>query len=218
MVWQYVKYHHQLINKKIMRIYIIFVLLLLTQLVAGKDNKQNLTSPLVPVSGIIQDQQGHPLAGASIFQKATNRGCTADKNGKFMLLVDPGYSFQVSFIGYESQDIRIGNQREFPIILKETSLLLEDVIITALGLQRKESGLTYATEKIDKDELIRVKDPNLIVTLMGKISGVEINKSASGIGGSAKVSLRGIRSVAGNNQRRAVFQGDGRTRASPADG
>ena len=79
--------------------------------------------------------------------------------------------------------------------------------MTALGLQKKESALSYATVQVDKDELIRVKNPNMIVALMGKVAGMQVNRSFSGMGGSVKVVMRGNRSVAGNNQPLYVIDG-----------
>ena len=81
------------------------------------------------------------------------------------------------------------------------------MIVTALGLQKKESALSYATVQVNKNELVRVKDPNMIVALMGKVAGMQVNRSSSGMGGSVKVVMRGSRSVAGNNQPLYVIDG-----------
>lgn len=165
------------------------------------------TSQKVLISGIVTDADNRPIAGASVFEKGTLNGIATDINGKFQLSVCPQNILEVSFIGYKTREIKITKTENLRIILEETSVLLEDVIITALGLQKKEVSLAYATEKVSSDELLRVKDPNMIVTLMGKIAGLDINKSSSGIGGSSRVILRGIRSVAGNNQPLYVIDG-----------
>lgn len=94
-----------------------------------------------------------------------------------------------------------------PVRLFEDTLTLNEVVITALGIRKKEKSLTYSTQIVDGEELIRVKDPNLITSLAGKTAGVQINKSASGLGGSAKVIIRGNRSAAGNNQPLYVIDG-----------
>lgn len=165
------------------------------------------TSQKVFISGIVTDIHSRPIPGASVFEKGTLNGIATDINGKFQLSVCPQNILEVSFIGYKTREIKITQTENLHIILEETSVLLEDVIITALGLQKKEVSLAYATEKVSSDELLRVKDPNMIVTLMGKIAGLDINKSSSGIGGSSRVILRGIRSVAGNNQPLYVIDG-----------
>ena len=174
---------------------------------------QILSEPLsddihkVSVHGFITDSQGHPLPGATILEEGSENGTVSDVRGTFQIDIKPGSILAISFLGYQTKHINTKNQRELHIVLEETPLLLDDVIVTALGLRKKEISLSYATEQIKQDELIRVKDPNMIITLMGKIAGVEIQKSASGQGGSAKVSLRGIRSVAGNNQPLYVIDG-----------
>lgn len=79
--------------------------------------------------------------------------------------------------------------------MQEEALSLETVVVTAMGIKRKSSSLTYSVQQVGGDDLTRVKDANMINALEGKIAGVTINKSASGLGGSAKVSIRGIRSA-----------------------
>lgn len=166
------------------------------------DNKDKIY-----VHGFVTDSQGNPLPGATVLEEGTDNGTISDVKGKFNIYIHPGSTLNISFLGYQTRHIKTQHQREFRIVLEEAPMLLDDVIVTALGLRKKEISLSYATEEIKQDELIRVKDPNMIVTLMGKIAGVEIQKSASGPGGSAKVSLRGIRSVAGNNQPLYVIDG-----------
>lgn len=203
-----------------MRIVFIFILIFGVMELSGKNGKStySLSSSLlsevstdnkkkVPISGVVTNAKGEPLPGASIFEKGFGNGTVTDIDGKFQLYVNPRHTLEISFVGYKPREVSVGDQRDFHILLEETSQLLEDVIVTALGLQRKEASLSYAADKVNRDELIRVKDPNMIVALMGKIAGMNIQKSASGQGGSAKVNLRGIRSVAGNNQPLYVIDG-----------
>ena len=93
------------------------------------------------------------------------------------------------------------------ICLKESIQLLDHVIVTALGLEKKESSLAYAVQKVRGGELNRVKEVNMITALAGKAAGVQVSKNSSGMGGSAKVSIRGVRSVAGDNQPLYVIDG-----------
>lgn len=159
------------------------------------------------IKGIVLDEEGNTLLGTNILEKGTTNGVIADLNGKFQLAVNPNSTIHISFIGFETQEIRVNKSQHLRIVLKKGNLLLDDAIVTALGLKRKEISLAYATEKIDQEELIRIKDPNMIVSLMGKIAGLDINKSSAGIGGSARVILRGMRSVAGDNQPLYVIDG-----------
>ena len=93
------------------------------------------------------------------------------------------------------------------VTLKNDAKLLDEVVVTALGIAKKEKSLTYSTQVVNGDELARVKDPNMMNALAGKTAGVQINKSSSGLGGSSKVIIRGNRSVSGSNQPLYVIDG-----------
>ena len=159
------------------------------------------------VTGVVYDVQGETIAGVNIIEKGTMNGVTTDREGKFSLEVDLHGTLIVSFVGYRTQIIPIDGRTDLVITLEHDYILLDDVIVTALGLKKKESALSYAALQVDKDELVRVKDPNMIVALMGKVAGMQVNRSSSGMGGSVKVVMRGSRSVAGNNQPLYVIDG-----------
>ena len=153
------------------------------------------------------DAQGEAIVGVNIIEKGTMNGVTTDRRGKFSLEVDLHGTLIVSFVGYRTRIIPVEGRTDFVITLEHDYILLDDVIVTALGLQKKESALSYAAIQVDKDELIRVKNPNMIVALMGKVAGMQVNRSFSGMGGAVKVVMRGNRSVAGNNQPLYVIDG-----------
>ena len=161
----------------------------------------------VVVKGVVCDAQGEAIVGVNIIEKGTMNGVTTDRRGKFSLEVDLHGTLIVSFVGYRTRIIPVEGRTDFVITLEHDYILLDDVIVTALGLQKKESALSYAAIQVDKDELIRVKNPNMIVALMGKVAGMQVNRSSSGMGGSVKVVMRGSRSVAGNNQPLYVIDG-----------
>lgn len=94
----------------------------------------------------------------------------------------------------------LSGKTEFEILLKEYAAMLDPIIVTALGIEKKEFSLSYSAMQLKSDEFNRIKDPNMITVLAGKAAGVQISKSSSGPGASAKVSIRGIRSVASDNQ------------------
>ena len=159
------------------------------------------------VTGVVYDVQGETIAGVNIIEKGTMNGVTTDREGKFSLEVDLHGTLIVSFVGYRTQIIPIDGRTDLVITLEHDYILLDDVIVTALGLQKKESALSYAAVQVNKNELVQVKDPNMIVALMGKVAGMQVNRSSSGMGGSVKVVMRGSRSVAGNNQPLYVIDG-----------
>ena len=159
------------------------------------------------VRGRVVDVSGEPLIGATIREKGGTRGTVTDIEGNFILSVPDSVVLQVSFVGYESIEVSVGGRKTLEIQLRENTVMLDNVIITALGLEKKEASLAYSIQKVKGEELTRMKEVNMITALAGKAAGVQINKNSSGIGGSAKVSLRGIRSASGDNQPLYVIDG-----------
>lgn len=159
------------------------------------------------VTGCIRDEAGEPLAGATVREKGTSNGAVTDLEGKFTLAVAEDAILQISFIGYLPVEVEVKGRTSWNIVLKEKVVALDKIIITALGLEKKENSLSYATDQIKSEELTRVKMPNLITALTGKAAGVQVNQVSSGLGASAKVSIRGTRSVASDNQPLYVIDG-----------
>lgn len=159
------------------------------------------------VRGRVVDVSGEPLIGATIREKGGTRGTVTDIEGNFILSVPDSAVLQVSFVGYESIEVSVGGRKTLEIQLRENTVMLDNVIITVLGLEKKEASLAYSIQKVKGEELTRMKEVNMITALAGKAAGVQINKNSSGIGGSAKVSLRGIRSASGDNQPLYVIDG-----------
>lgn len=159
------------------------------------------------VRGRVVDVSGEPLIGATIREKGGTRGTVTDIEGNFILSVPDSAVLQVSFVGYESIEVSVGGRKTLEIQLRENTVMLDNVIITALGLEKKEASLAYSIQKVKGEELTRMKEVNMITALAGKAAEVQINKNSSGIGGSAKVSLRGIRSASGDNQPLYVIDG-----------
>lgn len=159
------------------------------------------------VRGRVVDANDEPLVGATIRIKGGNKGTVTDIEGNFMLSVPDSAVLQVSFIGYESKEISVGGRKTLYIRLQENAVMLDNVVVTALGLEKSTSSLTYAIQKVKGEELTRVKEINMITALAGKAAGVQVNKNSSGMGGSAKVTLRGIRSASGDNQPLYVIDG-----------
>jgi TonB-linked SusC/RagA family outer membrane protein len=162
----------------------------------------------ITVSGTVKDTKGEPIPGVSVRLKGTTTGAVTDVNGAYHLNAPDGTGTLVfSFIGFETQEAPINNNAHINIVLKEQSSALNEVVVTALGVKRSEQSLTYATQQVTSDEVNQVKTDNLMNALSGKVAGVNITPSASGVGGSAKVILRGSRSANGNNQPLYVIDG-----------
>lgn len=161
----------------------------------------------ITIHGVIYDENNETIIGANILEQGTTNGASTDVDGKFTLQVSSRGTLIVSFIGYKTQTIPVNGRTEFNIQMQTESEMLDAVVVTAMGIKKKASSLTYSTQQVGGDELTRAKDANMINSLAGKTAGVQINKSSSGLGGSAKVVIRGNRSAAGNNQPLYVIDG-----------
>lgn len=162
-----------------------------------------------PITGIvISAEDNEPIIGASVLVKGSTTGAVTDLDGKFTITDAPAGAkiLQVSFVGMVTQEVPI-TPGTIRVTLKNDAKLLDEVVVTALGIAKKEKSLTYSTQVVNGDELARVKDPNMMNALAGKTAGVQINKSSSGLGGSSKVIIRGNRSVSGSNQPLYVIDG-----------
>ena len=159
------------------------------------------------VKGRVADEAGNPLVGVTVVEHGTPNGVATLSDGGFSISVRPGAVLDFSCLGYLPRRIVPGSRTELEIVLQEDVKSIEDVIVTALGLERNYVDLTYAADKIKGSQLTAVKSPNLILSLAGKSAGMQVNQSSSGAGSSAKVSIRGVRSVASDNQPLYVVDG-----------
>lgn len=160
-----------------------------------------------PIKGVVRDETGQPLAGVTITVKGSNKATRTNAEGRFSLDVNTGDVLIVSYVGYIAKELTITNTNDLSVDLATNGKNLNTVVVTALGIKRSEKSLTYSTQQIGGNELLTAKTDNLMNSLNGKIAGVTIAPSASGIGGSTKVILRGNRSTGGNNQPLYVIDG-----------
>ncbi len=149
---------------------------------------------------------GDPLPGVSVVIKNTQKGVSTDFNGKYEIKASPDDVLVFSYVGMKPVEIKVGNQTQIDVAMEETAQALKKVIVTALGIKKQRKSLTYAAQDVKADELQRVKQTNPINSLAGKISGLTIERNASGVGGSVKVLLRGNKSLR-NNQPLYVIDG-----------
>ena len=160
----------------------------------------------VNVKGTVKDASGEPLIGVSILVKGTTNGTVTDIDGNFNLNAPKGAVLEISYVGYVTQTISVTGS-SINVVLKEDSEQLDEVVVTALGIKRAEKALSYNVQKVDQDELVRVKDANFVNSLNGKIAGVSINRSATGVGGATRVVMRGAKSIEGDNNALYVVDG-----------
>ena len=171
--------------------------------------KKKPTAPRV-VSGTVTDESGQPVPGASVFVKGSTIGTTTDLDGNFSLSVPGeflGGRLVFSSIGYSDEEMPLGTRSVFNITLKESSVLLDATVVTALGIRRDQKALSYNVQEVKADQVTTVKDANFINSLNGKVAGVTINASSSGVGGASKVVLRGNKSISQSSNALYVIDG-----------
>jgi len=159
------------------------------------------------ISGTIVDKAGEPLIGVSISIKGTTGGTLTDVDGKFTLNANEDNVIVVSYIGYKPQEIAVGNKTVFNIVLEESDITLDAVVVTALGIKRSEKALSYNVQQITNDDITSVKNANFMNSIAGKVAGVQINSSAAGPGSAVKVVMRGAKSISLTNNALYVIDG-----------
>lgn len=158
------------------------------------------------VTGTVTSTEGEPLIGVNVVVKGSTSGTVTDFDGKYSLDVPSAATLQFSYTGYTTQEIAVGDQSVIDISLEE-GIALGEVVVTALGIEREKSSLTFAQQQVDGTELLEARDINFLNSMAGKAAGVEVRKSSSGAGGSTRVVLRGDKSLNGNSDPLFVIDG-----------
>lgn len=159
------------------------------------------------VTGVISDDMG-PLIGVNVLEKGTTNGCFTDLDGSFSLILQgENPVLVISYLGYVTQEVPVGARRKFEVEMLPDTELLDEVVVTALGIKRATKALSYNVQEVKDEELTRVKDANFVNALNGKVAGVTINASSSGVGGISKVVMRGTKSIMQSSNALYVIDG-----------
>ena len=156
------------------------------------------------VTGTVTTADG-PLPGATIVVKSTNTGTTTDFDGNFSIEVSAGDILVASFVGYATQETAVDSSSQINFVLQEDQLL-DEVVITALGISREKKSLGYAVTEVAGDNVNTIKDNNLASSLTGKVAGLQVSAAGS-LGSGSRVTIRGNNSLAGNSQALIVVDG-----------
>lgn len=160
------------------------------------------------VRGTVIDENSDPLIGVSVFPKEGSGGTVTDLDGNFELTVnDQTETLVFSFIGYQTREVPIEGQAELNIIMTEDIVGLEEVTVTALGIERKTKALGYSVQDIAGDDVAEQTGTNFVSALSGKAAGVQVVSSGVGPGQSSSVLIRGASSMSGDNQPLFVVDG-----------
>lgn len=152
------------------------------------------------ITGRIVDATGEPLIGVTIMEKGTTNGSITDYDGNYTVSVPGNAVLQFSYIGYKSVEMKVEGKEVIDLTMHEDTEVLDEVVVTALGIKREKKMLGYAVQELKSDELNKTGDPSVTSALQGKVAGLSMNTSSTGLGGSTKITIRGNSSLSDNNQ------------------
>ena len=160
------------------------------------------------VTGKVTSQaDGATLPGVSITVKGTAIGTTSDIDGNYSIDVPQGAVLLFSFVGMVSEEITISASGVHNVELMPDLIVMQEVVVTALGIKREKKSLGYAIQEVSGDALLEAKETNIANSLTGKISGLQVVRSSTGPAGSSKIVIRGHSSLTGDNQPLIVVDG-----------
>ncbi len=159
------------------------------------------------IKGKVVDEDGEPLIGATVRVKNVATGTITDSKGLFNLQTPQTGMIEVSYVGYKPLEVALSSQQFYTIVLESQIILMDDVVVTALGIKRERKALGYAVGEIKGEELNTAKEMNVINSLAGKIAGVVVTQGAGGPAGASKIVIRGNTSLTGSNNPLYVVDG-----------
>ena len=174
----------------------------------NSDSIQQQSGKERTITGQVVDAKGEPLIGVSILVKGTTDGAITDLDGNYKIVTKSNNPVIVySYIGYKTQEIPLKGQTAINITMMDDTQVIDEVVVTALGIKRSEKALSYNVTQVDAESALAVKDANFINSLNGKVAGLNINSSSSGIGGASKVVMRGSRGIEQSSNALYVIDG-----------
>ncbi|MVZ63029.1 SusC/RagA family TonB-linked outer membrane protein [Sphingobacterium humi] len=176
---------------------------LLCTLLVGVSYAQNRQ-----VSGkVTSSVDGSPIAGVSVTVIGTSTSTQTNVNGQYEIAVPSDATLRFSFIGFNSQAVKVGASNVLNVVLINSDQTIEEVLVTAQGIERTAKSIGYATQKVSGDDLVQKSETNVLNSLQGKVAGVNISSASGQPGSSTNINIRGITSFGGNNQPLIVVDG-----------
>ena len=155
------------------------------------------------ISGVVKDEKGETVIGASVVVEGTTTGTATDIDGRYALDVPVGAKLKITYVGYRPFSVEIKDQTTVDVTLEEDNKVLSEVVVTALGIKREKKMLGYAVQELKSEDLNKTGDPSVTSALQGKVAGLQMNTSSTGLNGSTKITIRGNSSLSDNNQPKA---------------
>ena len=160
------------------------------------------------VTGIIVDQKGEPLIGVNIQVKGTNKGTATDFDGRFTLEdIDENAILVISYVGYQTQEVQVRGNSRMNITMMADAQMLDEVVVTALGISREKKSLGYSVGEVSGDQMNRVPQENAVNALTGKVAGLRVSNPSIDINSDPQIIIRGAKSLSGNDAPLIVIDG-----------
>lgn len=164
--------------------------------------------PMQTVKGRVTDEKGEGLPGVNILVKGTQQGTSTEANGNFTIdAPGPSTVLVFSFVGYQAQEITVGNSSTLEVKLLIDSKSLNEVVVTALGIKKEVKAVGYSVTKVDGAQFTKTRETNVAASLAGKVAGLNVSGSAAGPAGATRITLRGNTSIAKDNSPLFIING-----------
>ncbi len=159
------------------------------------------------ISGVVKDNTGAELSGATVSVKGTSNSVMTDAKGKFTIKAGAKATIVVSFVGFQSKEVAVNGQTTVNFSLEPGTSALNDVVVTSLGISKKQKALGYATTMVSAEQITDAGTPNFATALYGKAPGVRIAATPGGATSAVNITIRGINSVTGKSEPLIVMDG-----------
>lgn len=161
----------------------------------------------IMITGTVTDDTGLPLPGVNVLVKGTTKGTQTNFDGEYSIRVQKGKTLVFSYLGMETAEYLVGDIPNIDVELQPDAAQLQEVVVTAVGIQRERASLGSATTTVGSEELVQGGQANIADALSGKVAGVNISAASTDPGASSGVIIRGISSISGSNQPLYVVDG-----------
>ncbi|SDM10593.1 SusC/RagA family TonB-linked outer membrane protein [Siphonobacter aquaeclarae] len=159
------------------------------------------------VTGKVTDETGSPLPGVSVLVKGTSRGVSAGADGGYRIQAGSGQTLVFSMVGMTTKEVAVAAQTVIDVVLASTDSQLNEVVVTALGIKQEKRALGYSVGEIKGGDLVNAQRDNYLVSLQGRVAGLNVTTTSGMPGSSTSIQLRGAASIGGNNQPLFVVDG-----------
>jgi len=160
-----------------------------------------------PIKGVVRDNTGQPLPGVTIRVKGTAKSAQSDLNGQFTIDAEANDVLVFSFIGFNTQEVKLASGASLTVTLTESSSQLGEVVVTALGIKKERRSLGYSVTEVKGEELTKTREPSFVNSLVGKVAGLNVTSMSGGPGASSNILIRGVSSISQTNQPLYVING-----------